>query len=229
MEESTRSSILPRLLHEKKMRTYMIPVLLILALAAFLSTTAVLSQNAEALTKKSRVLDCHYHIQTGEGYAGYVVHVHTEDCCDAEGELVCKLPEIPAHRHGESCWRTEEVLVCTREESDGHAHDESCYGLMRGDLVCNLDEAEGHAHDESCYGLVRGDLVCNLDEAGGHAHDESCYGPVRGGVGLWSGGDGWVISTMRAALVLCAVRWSAAWRRRTITRVPTPATNGARA
>ena len=174
MGEFTKSTVLPHLLHEKKIRKYLLPVLLILALAAFLSTTAILSKNAETMTKKGMVLDCHYHIQTGEGYAGYVVHVHNEDCYDAAGNLVCELPEIPGHVHDESCWGTENVLTCGLEESDGHVHEESCYGLVRGNLVCGLEEAS-HAHNESCYSVVRGELVCGLEESEDHQHTDECY------------------------------------------------------
>lgn len=174
MGEFTKSTVLPHLLHEKKIRKYLLPVLLILALAAFLSTTAILSKNAETMTKKGMVLDCHYHIQTGEGYAGYVVHVHNEDCYDAAGNLVCELPEIPGHVHDESCWGTENVLSCGLEESDGHVHEESCYGLVRGNLVCGLEETS-HAHNESCYSVVRGELVCGLEESEDHQHTDDCY------------------------------------------------------
>jgi hypothetical protein len=49
---SEKSSLLSRILYEKKTRKHMLPVLLILALAAFLSTTAVLSRNAETMPKR---------------------------------------------------------------------------------------------------------------------------------------------------------------------------------
>ena len=175
MEEFLKNSVLSRLLHEQKKRKYMAAILFVLALVSFLSTTAILTRKGEALSKKNMVLECHYHVQTGEGYAGYVVHVHNEDCYDAEGTLVCELPEIPAHVHDESCWQTEEVLVCTLEESDGHVHDEDCYGLVRGDLICGLEAADGHTHDESCYSLVRGDLTCGLEEDEEHQHTDDCY------------------------------------------------------
>ncbi|MBQ9330234.1 MAG: hypothetical protein IJ221_04525, partial [Oscillibacter sp.] len=175
MEEFLKNSVLSRLLHEQKKRKYMAAILFVLALVSFLQTTAILTRKGEALSKKNMVLECHYHVQTGEGYAGYVVHVHNEDCYDAEGTLVCELPEIPAHVHDESCWRTEEVLVCTLEESDGHVHDEDCYGLVRGDLICGLEAADGHTHDESCYSLVRGDLTCGLEEDEEHQHTDDCY------------------------------------------------------
>jgi len=177
MNETTKSSILPRLLHEKKIRKYMFLVLLILALAAFLTTTAILSQNAETMTKQAAVLDCHYHVQTGEGYAGYVVHVHNEDCYDAEGKLVCELPEIPAHVHDESCWRTEEVLVCGLEECEEHHHDESCYETVT-ELICGQQEL--HTHTPDCYDET-GALICGLLQLEEHVHGQGCFIQVEDG------------------------------------------------
>ena len=71
--------------------------------------------------------DCHYQAPTGEGYAGYAVHVHNEDCYDSYYELRCPLPYIPPHVHTDACYQIEKVLVCGKTENDRHHHSDACY------------------------------------------------------------------------------------------------------
>ena len=176
-------------------------LLLCLSMLVGLGTVAALTQKGEALTHKKKVLDCSFTPATGEGYAGYVAHVHNDDCYDAKGQLLCTLPEIPAHYHTDACWETVKETVCGLEESAGHVHTEDCYA--RGEeLVCGLAETEGHTHSDDCYAWYtdltcgeveypehwHGDdcyswtteLICGLEEGEEHTHDENCYGPVRG-------------------------------------------------
>ena len=176
-------------------------LLLCLSMLVGLGTVAALTQKGEALTHKKKVLDCSFTPATGEGYAGYVAHVHNDDCYDAKGQLLCTLPEIPAHYHTDACWETVKETICGLEESAGHVHTEDCYA--RGEeLVCGLAETEGHTHSDDCYAWYtdltcgeveypehwHGDdcyswtteLICGLEEGEEHTHDENCYGPVRG-------------------------------------------------
>lgn len=176
-------------------------LLLCLSMLVGLGTVAALTQKGEALTHKKRVLDCSFTPVTGEGYAGYVAHVHNDDCYDAKGQLLCTLPEIPAHYHTDACWETVKEIGCGLEESAGHVHTENCYA--RGeDLICGLAETEGHAHSDDCYAwytdLTCGqaeypehwhnddcyswttEQTCGLEEGEEHTHDENCYSPVRG-------------------------------------------------
>ncbi len=107
------------------------------------------------------------------GYADFVVHTHDKSCYDRNGDLVCPLEEIEEHRHDENCYSTTEVLTCGEEET-GHVHDQSCYTRVRGDMTCGLEESKGHTHGSGCYETER-DLVCELEEGEDHTHDESCY------------------------------------------------------
>lgn len=107
------------------------------------------------------------------GYADFVVHTHDESCYDRNGDLACPLEEIEEHRHDADCYSSTEVLTCGEEET-GHVHDQSCYTRVRGDMTCGLEKEEGHTHGSGCYETER-DLVCTLEEGEDHTHGESCY------------------------------------------------------
>ena len=107
------------------------------------------------------------------GYADFVVHTHDESCYDRNGDLACPLEEIEEHRHDANCYSSTEVLTCGEEET-GHVHDQSCYTRVRGDMTCGLEKEEGHTHGSGCYETER-DLVCTLEEGEDHTHGESCY------------------------------------------------------
>lgn len=98
------------------------------------------------------------------GCADFVVHEHNEACFDGNGVLVCELAEIKAHEHGDECYQVA--------EQEMHVHDDTCYTVKLGELICGLEETEGHAHTAEC--MTRGDLVCTLEETEGHAHGENC-------------------------------------------------------
>ena len=128
-----------------------------------------------------------------ETQADTVVHTHNELCYDAQGNLVCLLPETAAHTHDESCYTrsetancayvhvhseqcvtTQTVLVCGKEETQGHSHSEACTG-PRQVLTCGLTESEGHVHGDSCK-TSETVLVC-VDES--HAHEDGCYQTIE--------------------------------------------------
>ena len=93
------------------------------------------------------------------------VHSHTEDCYDADGQLICGLADYVAHTHDENCYDAEGVLVCTLPENPGHVHTEACYAPAE----------EGHAHTDACYEMQQGELICGLEENEEHQHSADCY------------------------------------------------------
>ena len=149
-----------------------------LAIAVVVGTVAILTMTGQALTHKTKVLNCQLevHEHTDEcydeddnlicGYADYVVHVHNDDCYDSEGNLVCTLPEIEEHEHTEECYEEQEVLICEAAEAagtEGHVHTEECYQVPEttesaDTLSCGLEE---HTHTDGCYSST---LVCDLPE-----------------------------------------------------------------
>lgn len=98
------------------------------------------------------------------GCADFVVHEHNEACFDGNGVLVCELAEIKAHEHGDECYQVA--------EQEMHVHDDTCYTVKLGELICGLEETEGHAHTDEC--TVQGDLICGTEETEGHTHGENC-------------------------------------------------------
>lgn len=119
-----------------------------------------------------------------------VAHSHDGLCYDAEGTLLCPLPELllhthddscyapaeaPAcgyeHTHGENCAQLQSVLVCALEETQGHTHTDDCTtGKV---LVCDIPAGEEHTHAEDCYELRK--VACAQEETPGHTHGPECY------------------------------------------------------
>lgn len=118
-----------------------------------------------------------------------VVHQHSELCSDADGNLICPLPEIAVHVHddscytkeavlscivphvhGEACVKTETTWTCTLEETEGHTHSEDCTGT-KSVQICTV---EVHEHGEGCF--QEQTLVCEIPESEEHIHSESCSG-----------------------------------------------------
>lgn len=195
-----------KLLHDKKVHKRYLAVFLCLAAVVVFGTVMMLRYSGIAMTHKEKVLTCSYKVhehkkdcyikEDGEkvlncGYADYAVHVHNDDCYDAEGKLVCTLPEIKEHKHDASCYKEERVLTCGKEESEGHKHTDSCYKEEKGDLSCGKEEhkhtdgcygedgsltcgMEEHEHSDKCYEYTKS-LKCEKEEKDGHKHDDSCY------------------------------------------------------
>lgn len=151
-----------------------------LAIAVVVGTVAILTVTGQALTHKTKVLNCQLevHEHTDEcydeddnlicGYADYVVHVHNDDCYDSEGNLVCTLPEIEEHEHTDECYEEQQALICEAAEAagtEGHVHTEECYETVETGQACDKEE---HTHDDSCYEET---LTCNTEE---HTHDDGC-------------------------------------------------------
>lgn len=101
-----------------------------------------------------------------------VLHSHDEYCYDADGTLVCPLPEIEEHLHTDDCFTEVQRTVCNLEESPGHVHGPSCYSERA--LICTQEELAAHKHLENCYENPR-ISVCGLQEDGSHKHTEACF------------------------------------------------------
>lgn len=143
----------------------------ILAALVVLGVVHALLLNGRAATKQEQVLSC--------PVTGTVAHRHDKSCYDADGNLVCKLPEVEQHVHGDSCYQEERTLVCGLAEGEGaHWHDDSCYDEA-GNLVCGLDETPGHVHSDSCYQTTR-TLACGKAEVTEtHQHGPGCFQTIE--------------------------------------------------
>ena len=120
-----------------------------------------------------------------------VLHRHTPDCFDADGNLICGQTQVLEHQHSDACFETvaEPVdtgtLTCT---DTAHVHTARCYGTW--ELVCGQEEhthseactqneqeetvfcgKDAHTHGEACRD-ENGELVCGTEE---HTHSLACY------------------------------------------------------
>ena len=123
-------------------------VLAVLAVFVSLAVAGILMQHGRAMTHEEQVLDCPVAAD------GAVAHAHDESCYDADGNLVCQLPEVEQHVHDDSCYTEERTLVCGLEEGEGHTHDDGCYEVTRT-LTCGKEEVtEEHVHGQGCFRTV---------------------------------------------------------------------------
>ncbi len=80
-----------------------------------------------------------------------ILHTHDESCLDAEGNLVCQIPERTGeeHTHTEECYDENQNLICGKTELKRHVHTEECYekSIVRT-RICGKEE---HIHTEECY------------------------------------------------------------------------------
>ena len=79
-------------------------------------------------------------------------HVHTEDCYDEDGKLICREEEAEE--------KTEENPAEEESGKEGGEEEEPA-------VFCGLEE---HVHTDDCYD-TDGELVCALEE---HEHTEAC-------------------------------------------------------
>ena len=174
------------LLRRAKRRKWHTLLLLCLAILVTAGVGGVFHLPAITKTYQVTELTCSAVPPEGAACADFFVHIHNDDCFDAERNLVCPLPEIRPHRHTADCYSTTRELICMTPETDGHQHTADCYTRVRGDLICTLstepvlDEAgnvleEGHVHTDECFAW-NDELSCGLEAGeGAHHHDESCY------------------------------------------------------
>ncbi len=137
--------LLKKLFHESYKRSRWMRVLYTLAVVVVFVTTYALIIPAITMSRTERVLDCQYHVHQhtedcyaeGEdgtlrlvcGMADYVIHEHTPDCYDADGDLICPLPEItePIEDGSEqfSAVYTSGSAIALKVEQ--HVHTSSCF------------------------------------------------------------------------------------------------------
>lgn len=156
-------------------------------------------QHTDACYKWEQVLSCDLPTDSAEGAQPVLVctkpeivlHRHTPDCFDADGNLICGQTQILEHQHSDACFETvaEPVdtgtLTCT---DTAHVHTARCYGTW--ELVCGQEEhthseactqneqeetvfcgKDAHTHGEACRD-ENGEMVCGTEE---HTHSLACY------------------------------------------------------
>lgn len=101
------------------------------------------------------------------------IHSHTEDCADADGNIVCGNANYVLHKHDENCYGANGLLACRLVEVTPHAHTESCYNAENS-LVCAVAETEPHRHGEGCRD-ESGVLVCGKQQVLEHVHTDACF------------------------------------------------------
>ncbi len=128
---------------------------------------------------------CQPHVHTPEcfdmfgdivcGNADYVIHQHNNLCFDESGMLICTLSEVLPHIHTDVCYEDTTTWSCgyaEGEETAVHTHTDECYETQ-STLICTLAEDETHTHTPECYTEEKL-LVCTLPETEAHMHNESC-------------------------------------------------------
>lgn len=99
---------------------------------------------------------------------GATLHVHTDECYDEEGNLICG-HEV-THLHQLECYDEDGNLICGFG-GGSHVHEESCYD-EEGNLICGYETAV-HPHTPDCYD-EEGNLICGYETAV-HVHMAECY------------------------------------------------------
>lgn len=131
----------------------------------------------ESCYKTSRKLTCGIdsdHSHTDACYEWEQVlscDLPTEPAEDAQPVLVCTKPEIVLHRHTPDCFDADGNRICGQTQILEHQHSDACFGTVAepvdtGTLTCT-DTA--HVHTARCYGTWK--LVCGQEE---HTHSEAC-------------------------------------------------------
>ena len=101
----------------------------------------------------------------GEAFCGMDEHEHGDTC--VLQEVICEIPETPAHLHTDACLNA--VLNCTLPEQEGHTHSDDCCSRVQ---ICSLEESQGHSHQEACYTR---EWFCDITEEASHRHGSDCY------------------------------------------------------
>jgi len=131
------------------------------------------------------VCSCQPHVHTTDcfdmfgnvicGNADYIIHQHNNFCFDENGMLICTLPEILPHIHTEACYEDTSSWSCGYEEGEEtfvHTHTDDCYETQ-STLICTLAGDETHTHTPECYTEEKL-LICTLPETEVHIHNENC-------------------------------------------------------
>lgn len=145
-ERNATQAHVSSLLRLNKRHLLYLEILVCLALVVAAIVPLGLRQRGVAMTHEETILDCHY--------VGIAAHEHTADCYDANGALVCPLPERELHMHDDGCYAEERVPACGLEEDESHQHSDACYETVRT-LTCDKEEvAEEHVHGPGCFATV---------------------------------------------------------------------------
>ncbi len=209
-----------RILQEQKKHRQWVMIFLGLSVTVILGTVAALKLYGQALTHKVKVLDCQakVHEHTDEcyvydeekeedvlvcGFAGYLAHVHNDDCRDENGRLVCPLEEIEPHKHVDACFEEQQVLVCELEgiepaqgDNTGTAANQPVKTPDGGEESQPVKTPESESQPEgnteaasqpaeetaaeteapTAPAVLETTLVCIMAE---HTHTDACYGEAE--------------------------------------------------
>ena len=141
-----KNSALQNLIRRRNAQQRWIALTVCLAWLVSVGVFAASIETAEAKTYTKQVLECPFTAADAEP----VAHIHNDDCKDADGKLICTLPEIEPHTHSEDCYSEVRSRTCGKEEGTGHQHTDACY-KERQVNVCGLEENAGHQHSDACY------------------------------------------------------------------------------
>ncbi len=209
-----------KILQEQKKHRQWVMIFLGLSVTVILGTVAALKLYGQALTHKVKVLDCQakVHEHTDEcyvydeekeedvlvcGFAGYLAHVHNDDCRDENGRLVCPLEEIEPHKHVDACFEEQQVLVCELEgiepaqgDNTGTAANQPVKTPDGGEESQPVKTPESESQPEgnteaasqpaeetaaeteapTAPAVLETTLVCIMAE---HTHTDACYGEAE--------------------------------------------------
>lgn len=209
-----------KILQEQKKHRQWVLIFLGLSVTVILGTVAALKLYGQALTHKVKVLDCQakVHEHTDEcyvydeekeedvlvcGFAGYLAHVHNDDCRDENGRLVCPLEEIEPHKHVDACFEEQQVLVCELEgiepaqgDNTGAAANQPVKTPDGGEESQPVKTPESESQPEgnteaasqpaeetaaeteapTAPAVLETTLVCIMAE---HTHTDACYGEAK--------------------------------------------------
>lgn len=117
--ETVRSRLAKLVLSTRSNERYLL-LLACLSVVVALGVASMLTTRGISMVRQEMVLDCHY---DGNG-----AHTHNADCYDADGNLVCPLPERELHTHDDSCYADGQTLTCGKDEVvEEHVHGAGCF------------------------------------------------------------------------------------------------------
>ncbi len=151
--ETVRSRLAKLILSARSNERYLL-LLACLSVVVALGVASMLTTRGISMVRQEMVLDCHY---DGNG-----AHTHNADCYDADGNLVCPLPERELHTHDDSCYADGQTLACGMDEvTEEHVHGAGCF---RATTVVDNDEGVTARANVATGALDFTDTL--IDEAG---------------------------------------------------------------
>lgn len=85
---------------------------------------------------------------TQKTYCGLEAHVHEEACYDADGQLICTLPE---HTHTRVCYANPEADTETAAQWEAMLQDAAVYDSARQNLLAVAETQRGYQESEKNY------------------------------------------------------------------------------